>query len=140
VKLAVVLPGATTRVPVDVFGGLGIGWHVKPGQQRVFVVEQALLGVTAAQNDRASVPWVIMQVAVVILAHDVVDTNRPWNPAYLTLTSRWVVRVEQPPTAHIHLGAVGGHDVKLWGGALGAGYVPGRNRWAREQLGDHSPE
>lgn len=49
------------------------------------------------------------------------------------------VGVEQPPAAHVHLGAVGGHDVQVWG-ALGAGDEPGGNRRARKELGDKAPE
>lgn len=47
--------------------------------------------------------------------------------------------VEKPPAHHLHLGAVGGHDVQVRG-ALGADDEPGGNRRAREQLGDQAPE
>lgn len=70
-----------------------------------------LLLVPAAQDDRAGVPRVIVQVPVFVGPHDVVHTERPRAPP-----QRWLVRVagvgvEQPPTAHVHLVAVGGHDV-----------------------------
>lgn len=46
---------------------------------------------------------------------------------------------EKPPAPHVHLGAVGGHDVQVRG-ALGAGDEPGGNSRPREQLGDDAPK
>lgn len=46
---------------------------------------------------------------------------------------------EEPPATHVHLGAVGGQDVQVWG-ALGAGDDSGGNSRARKQLGGQAPE
>ena len=103
------------------------------------MIEQPLFRVPAAQNDRAGVPRVVMQIPVFVGPHDVVHAERPRAPPQRGLVRFAGVGVEQPPAAHVHLGAVGGHDVQVWG-ALGAGDEPGGNRRARKQLGDDAPE
>jgi len=90
-------------------------------------------------GDRSGVPWVIVQIPVVVLAQDVVDPERPRAPPERRLVRLPAVRVEQPPAAHVHLGAVGGHDV-LVRGELGAGDEPVGDCRARDYLGEDSPE
>lgn len=80
-----------------------------------------------------------MQVPVFVVPHDVVDAERPRAPPQRRLVRFAGVGVEQPPAAHVHLSAVGGHDVQVWG-ALGAGDEPGGNCRARKQLGDQASE
>lgn len=95
------------------------------------MIEQPLLGVLTLQDDGSGVPGMVMQIPVFIGPHDVVDAERPRAPPQRWLVSVSGVRIEQPPAAHVHLGAVGGHDVQVRG-ALGAGDEPGGNRRARK--------
>lgn len=132
-------PSGVAGVAVDVFGGLGAGRHVQTRQLRVFMIEQPLFRVPAAQDDGAGVPGVVLQVPVFIGPHDVVHAERPRAPPQRRFVRLAGVGVEQPPATHVHIGAVSGHDVQVRG-ALGAGDEPGGNRRARKQLGDQAPE
>lgn len=119
---------------VDVFGGLGLNRGVQlfqnPAQGRITCLNQSLLHIPAAQNDRAGVPRVVMQIPVFIGPHDVVHAERPRAPLQRRLVRIAGVGVEQPPAAHVHRLAVGGHDV-LVRGALGVGDEPGGDCLAR---------
>lgn len=53
----------------------------------------------------------VMQIPIFVRAHDVVHAKRPGAPPQRRLVRLAGVGVEQPPAAHVHLGAVGGHDV-----------------------------
>ncbi|MCY1440456.1 hypothetical protein D9M71_567340 [compost metagenome] len=81
----------------------------------------------------------VMQIAVFIRPHDVVNAERPRAPPERRLVCGAVVGVEQPPAAHVGLGAVGGHDVQV-GRALGSADQPGRHGGARQDGGKQPPE
>lgn len=74
-----------------------------------------LLRVPATQDDGAGVPGMVMQIPIFVRPHDVVNSERPRAPPQSRLVRLPAVRVEQPPAAHVHLGAVGGHDVLVRG-------------------------
>lgn len=59
-----------------------------------------------------------MKSAASIGLLDVVDAERPREPPNLRFVCLPVVRVEQPPAAHVRASAVGGHDVLVWLGRV----------------------
>lgn len=104
--------GGVTGFALDELCDLGAGWRIDYGQQ--VVIGQALLDVPAVEDRRAGVPRVVVQIAILVGGHDVVDPYRPGAPLVLGLVGAAVVGIEQPPATHVGLCAVG--EAMCWYG------------------------